>query len=82
MEPEGSLPHSQASATCPCPRPAQSSPRAHIPPPTSWRSILIISTHLLLGLPIGLFPSGFPTQTPYTPLSSPIRTTKIKTQMP
>ena len=26
MEPEGSLPHSQASATCPCSGPAQSSP--------------------------------------------------------
>ena len=30
------------------------------PHPTSWRSILILSTHLHLGLPIGLFPSGFP----------------------
>jgi len=28
MEPEGSLPHSQVSATCPCPGPAQSSPNA------------------------------------------------------
>ena len=32
MEPEGSLPHSQASATCPYPGPAQSSPHTHIPP--------------------------------------------------
>ena len=32
-EPEGSLPHSQASTTCPCPGPAQSSPHTHIPPP-------------------------------------------------
>ena len=32
-EPEGSLPHSQASATCPYPVPAQSSPHTHIPPP-------------------------------------------------
>ena len=31
MEPEGSLPHSQASATCPYPVPAQSSPHTHIP---------------------------------------------------
>ena len=39
---------------------------------TSWRSILILSTHLRLGLPSGLFPSGFPTKTLHTPLSSPI----------
>ena len=42
------------------------------PHPTSWRSVLILSTHLRLGLPSGLFPSGFPTKTIYTPLSSPI----------
>ena len=30
-------------------------------PPTSWRSTLILSSHLRLGLPNGLFPSGFPT---------------------
>jgi len=30
MEPEGSLPHSQATATCPCPEPAQSNPHTHI----------------------------------------------------
>jgi hypothetical protein len=33
MEPEGSLPHSQAPATCPYPKPAQSSPHTHIPLP-------------------------------------------------
>jgi hypothetical protein len=39
------------------------------PPPTSWRSILILSSHLRLGLPNSFFPSGFPTNTLCTPLS-------------
>ena len=43
--------------------------------PTSWRSMLILSSHLSLGLPSGLFPSGFPTKTLYKPLLSPIRST-------
>ena len=34
------------------------------PHPTSWRSILILSTHLRLCLPCGLFPSCFPTKAP------------------
>jgi len=33
------------------------------PHPTSWRSILILSTHLHLGLPSGLLPSGFSNKT-------------------
>jgi hypothetical protein len=49
MEPEGSLPYSQVPATCPYPEPT---------PSTSWRSILILSSNLRLGLPNGLFPSG------------------------
>jgi hypothetical protein len=47
-----------------------------IPPHcTSWRSILILSSYLRLGLPSGLFPSGLPIKTLYTPLLSPIRAT-------
>jgi len=33
------------------------------PHPTPWRSVLILSTHLRLGLPSGLFPSGLPSRT-------------------
>ena len=42
------------------------------PLPTSWKFILILSSHLRLGLPKGLFPSGFPTRTLFTSLPSPI----------
>jgi len=45
------------------------------PHPTFWRPILILSTHLRLGLPSGLFPSRFPTKALYATLSSPIRAT-------
>jgi len=65
MEPEGSLPHSQVPANCPYHEPAQSSPYHR-------RPILILSSHLCLGLPSGPFPSGFPTKTLYTPHPSAI----------
>ena len=41
------------------------------PHPTSWKSIIMLSTHLLLGLPSGFFPSGFPSKTLYTPSPHP-----------
>ena len=47
----------------------------HDPQPTSWRSILILSSHLHLGLPRGLFPSVLPTKPLYATLLSPIRAT-------
>jgi hypothetical protein len=45
---------------------------AHTIRPISLRSILILSTNLRLGLPSGLFPSGFPTNVLYAFLFSPI----------
>ena len=57
----------------PVPIPSQLNP-VHTPHPTSWRSILILSSNLRLGLPSGLLPSGFATKTLYTPLPSPICT--------
>ena len=47
----------------------------HGPRPTFWSSSLIFSSHLRLGLPSRLFPSGFPTKTLCTLLLSPIHPT-------
>jgi len=56
--------------TCPYPETGQSS--SCPPNPTSWRSNLILSSHLNLHLPSGLFRSGFCTKTLYTPHLSAI----------
>ena len=40
--------------------------------PTSWRCILLLYSHLRLGLPSGLFPSDFYTKALHMPLLSPI----------
>jgi hypothetical protein len=61
------------TSTCSYPEPDQSSP--HHPHPTSSRSILILCTNLRLGLPSGLFPSGFLTNNLYAFLFSPIHAT-------
>ena len=52
-------------------------PTPFMPPyPTSSISILILSSHLCLGLPSGISPSGVPTKILYKPLfHSPIRAT-------
>jgi len=42
------------------------------PHPSSCRSILILHFHLRLGLPSGLFPSGFPNKTLYMSVLSPM----------
>ena len=49
------------------------------PHPTSWRSILILSTHLRLGLPSGLLPSGFLIKTLYTPSPHPYAPIPVQT---
>jgi hypothetical protein len=67
MEPEGSLPCSQEPSTGPYP--------VH---PTPLRSILILSSHLRLGLPRGLFPSGFATKILYAYLFSPKESVQVR----
>ena len=62
MEPESSSPYPQVPATRPYPEPT---------PSTSWRSILISSSHLHLGVsPTASFPQASP-PTPCAPLYPP-----------
>ena len=48
-----------------CPPPVPILYQLDPPHPTSWKNILIFSSHLRLGLPSGLLPLDFPTETPY-----------------
>jgi hypothetical protein len=68
------IPCSQEPSTGPYPEPHQLIYTIHS---ISLRSILILSTHLRLGLPSGLFPSGFHTNIRCTFLFSPIRATRL-----
>ena len=49
-----------------------------LPHSTSWRSVLMLSSHLHLRLPSGLFPSSFPTETLHIPLLSTINTSLLQ----
>ena len=61
-----------ASPTYRYSEPDQSCPTLH---PTFWLSIIPLSSHLRLGLPSGVFPSGFPTKTLHAHLLSPMHAT-------
>ena len=58
METGGSMPHSQRLSNNPIPK--QNQPKFLVLTPISVRSILILSSHLCLGLPKGLFPAVVP----------------------
>jgi hypothetical protein len=73
MEHEDSLPCSQERAIGPYPEPYESSPYYL----TCLKSILILSPQLRLGLPNGLLPSSFSTETLYAFRSTLIRVENI-----
>jgi hypothetical protein len=60
MEPEGSLPRSQDPETSPYPE--QTNPVRTVRP-ISLLPVLILSSHLRLGLPTGVFPSALSRET-------------------
>jgi hypothetical protein len=59
----GSLPHSQEAAIGPHPKPHEF--LSTLPHPVSLQSILLLSSHLHLDLPSGIFSYGFPITTLY-----------------
>jgi hypothetical protein len=61
MEPKGSKPNAHELSTCSYPEPNQSNPHH----PSHLSKIHHNITHLHLGLPSNLFPSGFPTNNLY-----------------
>jgi hypothetical protein len=67
MELEGSLPCSQEPATGPYPDPDETSP--HLVTLISVRSILVLSSHLRISIPNGLFPTVFPKRMLYAFIS-------------
>jgi hypothetical protein len=68
------VPHSNHKL--PPPSISSASPiQSSYPLPTSWRFIVILSSHLRLGLPRGLFSSGFTSETLYKTLPYHIRAT-------
>ena len=71
FESEDSLSHLQVPATCPYIEPDQSNPCTLF---LFLRSILILSSHLRMGNPSDLFPSGplLPPKNLYKPLISPV----------
>ena len=69
MEPEGSLPHSQAPATCPYPESARSSPYPHIPLPED-PSYYYPPNYALVSQAVS-FPPVSPPK-PFISLSSPL----------
>ena len=65
MEPGGSMLHSQGLSDNPYPDSNQPNyPHWYLP--ISSRSILIVSSHLHLGLPIGVFLAGLPVKFPHS----------------
>ena len=74
MEPGGSIMHSQKLSNDPYPE--SNEPQFLVLIPIYLRSILILSSHLCLGLPKDLFPEGIPAKILKAPLTSSILATR------